>query len=119
MSEQKIKEWKAAKQAVSSAKFWQNLPQGQSYSSGDSFEISIAHSKPPMLMRAGQQAAGGRNYWETDNLFNQAMLAYLVQNWSAHYPEIIKIMEQKERAALLACQTYVDEMQALISGAVE
>lgn len=119
MSELKIREWQAAKTAVKNAKYWHELPHGQSYASGDSFKISIAHCKAPMLMRAGQQTCGGQNYWETEATFNQAILEHLVEDWRNIYLKVIKILEEKERKALVACQEYVTEMQSLINRVTE
>lgn len=116
MSDQLVKEWQSAKNAVNNAKSWQALPNGRAYQN-DSFSISLAHCVPPKLVRAGQQYQGGQNYWETEKEFNQAILAYIVNNWQTVYPEIIKIMEEKERTALIACQSYVDNLQSLITEA--
>lgn len=115
MSE-KIKVWQNAKNAVQQAKSWQLLPSGPRYQN-DSFSISIAHCKAPQLVRAGQQSCGGKNYWETEADFNKAILEYLIGNWTTVYPEVIKMMEEKERKALIDCQEYVDGLQNLIDQA--
>lgn len=116
MSDQLIKTWQSAKDAVSKAKSWQDLPNGKSYQN-DSFKISVAHCVPPKLTRAGQQSCGGKNYWETEEAFNKSMLEYIVNNWQNVYPEVIKIMEEKERTALIACQSYVNNLQSLVTEA--
>lgn len=115
MSE-KMKVWYAARSAVNNAKSWQSLPSGPRYQN-DSFSISIAHSKPPQLVRAGQQSCGGKNYWETEESLNLAILAYVVGNWQDVYPEVIKLLEEKERIALIDCQQYVKGLQELIDQA--
>lgn len=115
MSE-KMKLWQNCKNAVSAAKSWQALPSGPYYQN-DTFAISLAHCKAPQLVRAGQQSCGGRNYWETEEAFNKAILEYIVGNWQAVYPEVLKIMEEKERKALIACQDYVKGLQELIDQA--
>lgn len=94
MSDQLVKEWQSAKNAVNNAKSWQALPNGPRYQT-DSFSISITHCVPPKLTRAGQQSCGGKNYWETEEAFNKAILAYIVNNWKDVYPEVLKIMERK------------------------
>ena len=115
MSEQKLKVWKEKKQDTVMAKFWQELPKGQKYSPQCHFNISIAHSKTPMLMRCGQKVAGGQNYWESPVGMNKAVLTYLTENWDNIYPSVLEILEKEERHALKDCQSWVDEMQALIS----
>ena len=116
MEDKRIKNFSDAKRAVKAAEDWNNLPCGRRYK-GDNFEISIAHCKPPMLTRAGQQNAGGQNYWETKGAFNQAILEYLVSTWDDHYPKVLEILNTKERERLKECQSYIDEMQSAIDTA--
>lgn len=117
MSDKLVNDWQAAKSATNKAKRWQNLPLGNRYQN-DTFSISVAHCQPPKLVRAGQQCCGGQNYWETEKEFNAAILEYLVSNWSEIYPSVISMMETKERQALIACQSYIDDLQKLIGDAV-
>ena len=118
MTDKRVKDWQEKSAAVQAAKAWQRLPNGPKYQN-DSFAISIAHCKAPQLVRAGQQSCGGNNYWETGKELNQAILEFLVKNWNGIYPEVIKIMEDKEKAALLDLQSYVDSVQNLINIAKE
>lgn len=109
-----IEKWRKNEWELEEAKKWNDLPEGQRYQQ-DSFNISKSHCTAPMLCRAGQQTCGGKNYWETEKAFNQAILQYLIDGWSDHYPVIIEIMRQKERESLRNCQSFVDGMQKLIS----
>lgn len=118
MSQQKVVAWDAAKRAVERARAWQNLPNGPRYGN-DTFAISLAHCKAPVLVRAGQQDCGGQNYWETERELNQAILEYIVKDWKEIYPKVIAMMEKKEKDALLDLQSYVDSMQNMINEAKE
>ena len=108
-----IENWKTAKRAREDAEQWESLPCGRAYN-GSKFAISVAHSVPPRLVRAGQQVCGGPNYWETQKEFNAAILDWIVDNWDVVYSGSIEIMKQKEKAALIACQEHISAMQALI-----
>ncbi len=116
MSDIRLKELDRAKRAVKKAKEWNDLPKGRKYGNSK-FKISIAHCNVPKLIRGGQQVCGGNNYWETDEDFGNAILKYLVDGWDDHYPQIIKILENDEKKALQACQSYIDEMQMEIKKA--
>lgn len=118
MNDHRIENWEKAKYTREKAEDWQNLPKGQKYRQ-DTFEISTAHCKAPTLCRAGQQSCGGQNYWETGKEFNQAILEYLVSDWDNVWPKVHEILKEKERSALEDCQSFVNEMQALIDGKAE
>ena len=109
----RIKKWEEAKRAVLEAIEWNDLPNGKRYQN-DKFDISIAHCKPPMLSRMGQQSVGGKVYWETEPYFNDAILEYLIKDWDFHYHKILEILKTKESEALKELQSYVDEIQTLI-----
>lgn len=119
MSEALIKQWQKAKNAVDSAKKWNNLPKGNRYSTQDTFEIRLANCVAPKLVRYGQKYAGDTNYWESSEEFNQAVLEHIVKDWKNIYPEVIAIMEKKERESLQACEAYITEMQTLINESKE
>jgi hypothetical protein len=112
--DKRLEKYYKAKSAVKSAKKWNDLPNGQRYQ-GDTFPISIAHCSAPKLVRCGQQYAGGKNYWDTDEPLNNAILKYIVDKWDDISPDIFAILEKKEADALLECQTFIDEMQAEIN----
>jgi hypothetical protein len=116
MSDKKIEKWQRCKTEREQAEEWEALPRGPRYQN-DKFEISIAHCKAPQLTRAGQQTSGGKNYWETGEKFNLAILEYIVDNWESISIDVLERLRQKEIAALRDCQQYVDEMQKLIDGA--
>lgn len=118
MSHQKVAAWDKAKTAVQRAKAWQNLPNGPRYEN-DTFAISLAHCKPPTIVRAGQRVCGGQNYWETEQEFNLAILEYIVKDWKEVYLKVMAIMEKKEKDALIDLQSYVDSMQNMINEAKE
>ena len=109
-----VNEWRKNKRARKDAEKWNDLPNGQKYSSRETFEISVAHSTIPVLVRAGQQVHAGTNYWNSGKELNKATLEYIADNWDEHYPHILNIMKEKEKASLLKCQEHVDEMQSLI-----
>ena len=111
-----LKEWQKKKEDLKKAREWNDLPSGPKYENA-SFTISIVHCSSPTLVRAGQQNCGGQNYWNTPDAMNKAILAYLVANWERVWPEVEKILEVEERAALIACQSHVDEMQNAINAA--
>ena len=110
----RIKKWKQAESARKNAEKWNDLPNSKKDIHYSEFKISIAHCSPPKLVRSGQQHCGGKNYWDTEEGFNQAILKYLVDNWDDHYPKILEILKAKELDALMACQSYIDEMQELL-----
>ena len=110
MSEHLLKRWQEDKIALKRAKEWNDLPNGRKYNEDQSFEISKAHCRPPILVRIGQQSHGGQNYWNTEEEFDQMILNYLDDDWDNHYPKIIKMMEEKERESLQECKTYINEM---------
>lgn len=116
MSEKKINAWNIAQYDRQKAENWNALPNGKRYMQ-DTFSISVAHCTPPKLVRAGQQSAGGQNYWETEEAFNTVILQWLVKNWNKAYPEIIEMMKDKENQALVDCQEYVSKMQQMIDQA--
>lgn len=114
MSEQLVKIWDQNKLATKKAKYWNDLPNGKSYCRS-TFEISKDHCVAPQLVRDGQRYSGDQNYWNTEEIFNQMILKYLVDNWDEHYPKIIKMMEDQEKESLKACQSFIDELQQLIN----
>lgn len=114
-----MREWKDAENNLKAFEFWQNLPNTKDRNDRFSFQISKAHCKPPMLCRAGQHTTGGKNYWETEKAINQAILEYLVDNWDTIAPFIRYRLQEKERDALIQCQSFIDEMQAQITQAKE
>ncbi|MNQ73075.1 hypothetical protein D3C85_877980 [compost metagenome] len=114
MSDEVVKTWQRKANARKKAESWQALPRGSRYMN-DTFSISEANSKAPVLVRAGQKEAGGKNYWETEEDFNKAILSYLVKNWESVYPEVLEIMKKAEQKALQDCQEYVTKMQELIN----
>ena len=114
MGDEIVKKWQKASTARKAAELWQDLPNGQKYMN-DTFSISKSHCKAPTLVRVGQKVVGGTNYWETGAEFNDAILTYLVDNWNAIYPDVVNIMAERERKALVDCQEYVTKMQELIN----
>ncbi|MDY6896176.1 MAG: hypothetical protein SVO01_12300 [Thermotogota bacterium] len=113
MEDKRIIAYHGAKEAREKAEEWNNLPHGRKYQD-DTFDISVAQSKVPSLIRIGQQKHGGQNYWESNSKFNQAILEYLVSTWDEHFPRILNILKEKEQKALKDCQSYIDEMQSMI-----
>lgn len=114
--DKRIEKWKKCQKSVELANDWEKLPSGRKYD-GDKFNISVAHCTPPILCRAGQQTCGGQAYWKTDKEFSQAILEYLVDGWSDHFPLIIERMKKQENVALLECQAYLDDLQLYIDKA--
>lgn len=118
MSNDLVKRWSKARDDRRGAECWQKLDGKPDRIHGQpSFKISRVHCKVPMLMRCGQHTEGGQNYWESPDGLNAAILDYLVSNWESIYPVVIRIMEEKEREALINCQKYIDEMQQKIDEA--
>lgn len=116
MSDKLIEIWQRAKIATETAEEWNNLPDGTKYENS-TFQISTAHCKAPQLTRTGQQYHSGKNYWETKAEFNLTILEYIIDNWKEIYPKVLDRMKLKEREALKACKSYIDEMQRLIDEA--
>ena len=102
-----------AKNAVKWAKEWNDLPNGRKYQT-DSMSISIAHCKAPMLMRAGQQCCGGKNYWESPKELNEAILNVIIMEQKSIITKAILILERKEHDRLVEIQKFVDELQEKI-----
>ena len=111
-----IKNWQKAKNSVNTAEQWNSLPNGRKYENS-SFKISEPHCKLPTFTRAGQQVCAGKNYWETDEAFGNALMKYLINDWDKHFAGVMAILKEDEKQALLKCQSYVDEMQAAIDEA--
>lgn len=114
MEDARVREWHKHKKAVIEAEAWQKLPDGKKYCSS-TFDISIAHCTMPMLNRMGQKVCGGNSYWQTDNLFNEAILEYIIKDWDKIYPKVLQILKNKETKALRKCQDYINEMQTVIN----
>ena len=106
-------QYQQAKSEREAAEQWNDLPNGRKYMESK-FQISVAHCSIK-LTRAGQQAAGGKNYWETEKAFNGALLTVI-----ARHPEIIEeAIEElriREKLALLECQAFaqgiLDQIQS-------
>lgn len=81
---------------------------------GSSFSMSTAHSTMK-LTRCGQYSEGGKNYWETETAFNDAMLQWIKQNLDVVQAGAIGIMKQKEDESLRNCQAFLNEMQEKIN----
>lgn len=109
-----IDNYKLKKQERKNFETWNNKPNSENRYQNNEFAISIAHCKAPVLIRAGQHCQGGTNYWETENGINLVILEYLVENWDEIAPDILARLKAKEMEALKACQTFIDEMQAMI-----
>lgn len=114
-----LKKWKDAKNAVQAAESWQNKPKSENRYDGTRFAISPAHSKSPMFVRCGQHYSGGENYWESPKELNEALKQVLLDDFDNMYAKALKILKEKERQALLDCQSFIDEMQELINGGDE
>jgi hypothetical protein len=102
-----------AKNAVNRANEWNDLPDGPKYQN-DTMSISPAHCRPPMLMRAGQQSCGGKNYWESPQELNQAILEVIVMDQKNIIRKAILLLEENESVALLKTQAFVSELQIKI-----
>lgn len=108
-----IDNWKKAERTRTQAEGWNDLPNGRRYQN-DTFAISTAHCKTPEITRAGQQSSGGQNYWKTEEGFNNAILKHIVSDWENIYPKVLEILKKEENEALVACQSYVTDLQGLI-----
>lgn len=104
--------WQQRQRELSEAAYWNNLPKGPRYQN-DTFTISPAHSVVK-LTRTGQQSHGGKNYWESPDALNKALLEVIIKNASTLIPEAIALLKSHERAALLECKGWVAGMQAEI-----
>lgn len=114
-----IDNWRKAKNAREIAEEWNSLPDNTCKYGDTEFNISIAHSSGPVLIRTGQMRQGGNSIWKTESEFNKAILKYIVDNWDGIYPSVLKIMKDRENNALLDCQEFISEMQDLINSAGE
>jgi len=108
-----INNWKKAESTRAEAEQWNDLPNGRKYQN-DTFAISKPHCKAPQLTRAGQHSSGGQNYWETAEGFNNAIIKHIVSDWENIYPKVLEILKKEENEALVACQSYVTDLQGLI-----
>jgi hypothetical protein len=109
-----INKWHISEKVVVDTEYWNNLPNGNNYQ-GSKFNISIGHCTPPVFVRAGQQVCGGDNYWKTEKAFGVAVLEYLKDDWNNHYPKILGYLKKKRDLDLMACQSFVDQMQKIIN----
>jgi len=114
MSERTVySEWQSRQREVHAAEEWNNLPNGPRYQN-DSFRIMPTHSSIK-LTRGGQQSCGGKNYWESPDALNKALLAVIVKNSKQIIAEAIDLMRAEEQAALLGCKEWISGMQDEIS----
>ena len=114
MTNDLLKTWENKKRVVEDVESWNNLPKGPRYGD-DSFKISLIQSVAPKFQRCGQKSCGGKNYWESPEALNKAVLAWLVKNWDKVYPEVLDALKEAEVQALKDCQQWVDDMQAKIN----
>ena len=116
MEDRRIESYYIAKRARELAEKWNNLPNSNSRDEheNNNFSISVDGCVPPILVRIGQLYMGGKNYWETETEFGQAILEYIVSTWDTHFPKILDILKKKESDKLKECQSYIDEMQQKI-----
>lgn len=114
MSQELYDAYVEAKNAVKRANEWNDLPNGPKYQA-DTMAISSAHCKAPMLMRAGQQSCGGRNYWESPQELNQAILDVIIMDQKNIIAKAILLLEETENALLVKTQGFVDELQGKIN----
>jgi hypothetical protein len=104
-----------AKRAVRGAEEWNALPDGPIYESGGKMDVAISHSTAPMLMRIGQQNAGGKNYWESPSELNAAILYILVREQDEIIEKAISYLKREEEMKLIKAQRFVDELQDKIN----
>ena len=94
------------------AEKWNALPAGTKYRN-DTFDISSAHCSIK-LVRAGQQTESGKNYWETGDAFDGALIQEIV-----NHPEVIVAaidrLRKREREALEQCRAFAEGMLADIN----
>lgn len=117
MSDQLVKAWEKAKKDLEDFDRWQNLNKGQTYQN-DSMYISLDHCKSPLIMRAGQQYAGGQNYWPIPETASKQLLDLIVKDWGNLGPLVRVRLVLAEHAALIACQEYVSNLQQKIDAAM-
>lgn len=112
-----LQKWKNATGVIKEFDKWNDLPNSPARHGDDAFKISLAHCTPPTLTRAGQKTVGGTNYWRTETEVEKAILEWLVDNWDTVQLGVRKILQDKERQALLDCEEFVKEMRQTIDAA--
>lgn len=118
MSDERLTKYQAAKRVREQAEEWNTLPYGPKYEN-DIFNISVGHCRAPKLVRSGQQTCGGKNYWETGEDFNNALLEHIVADWDSIYQKVLRILQGREVKSLKECQKFIDQMQAEIDSAAD
>lgn len=104
--------WQKAVGDAQGAQGWHDLPKGPRYQC-DTFEISPAHCKLS-LTRCGQQSHGSKNYWESPDALNRALIQVIIRHRNTLIPEAIELLKKEADEALVACKGWLDGMRSQI-----
>ena len=109
----KYEQYVEAKRQRVEAERWNDLPKSKHTYRNASFKMYPAHGKIS-LMRCGQHSAGSQNYWDSPTALNKAVLE-VIANDPAITAAAIAILRKKEKAALLECTEWLDDLNAMIT----
>ena len=90
-----------AERALSSAKEWNDLPNGPKYQN-DKMDISMAHCSLK-LQRAGQQFQGGQNYWDAPPELTAEIIKLIAEDKSI-IERALDRLEKRAAELLVSCE---------------
>ena len=103
----KYDEYQVAKREKELAKTWDNM-RNERERSGSYFSLSAPHCSIK-LTRCGQYDTGGKNYWESSEALNKALIQVIVNDHSI-IERALEILSVKEKEALTACRGFAEEI---------
>ena len=90
-----------AERALSSAKEWNDLPNGPKYQN-DKMDISMAHCSLK-LQRDGQQFQGGQNYWDAPPELTAEIIKIIVEDKTI-IERALDGLEKRAAELLVSCE---------------
>lgn len=111
-----LENWKRRRDKLVEAKSWQAL-HGKPDLSGLPVRLSAERSTPPQLILEGRLSNGGSRNHPANDALNEAVLKYLINNWTSIHPRILQILEEQENEALLEAEEELAELQQAINEA--
>lgn len=108
--------WQEREAAISQARTWLNHI-GNHGRGSDILRISPAHCKAGNFTLAGQYTEGGKNYWESPTVFDQAMKDVVISRFPELAAEAIARLEQEAAMTLIEAETEISAINEAIQQA--